>query len=284
MKNNIKDVLSKFASTSFFKELVIPKMIQIAFGIVILYIANLLGKYFVALIEKKTAIKPNERKDTKQIRLGHRIAANIAYYGTLVVGVLILLKLFGIETASVIAVFGASGLAIGLAVQGTLTDLTSGILMALNRTIHMGEILQFGETTGRVVDFNMLNTTLEDVDTKALLQIPNRRFQDTIVVNLTRQTGRINMNVSIANSRENPPIERIIEILQAAVQKHPAALNKASIEVEDMSKGATVVNLKIPAKYYPSLQGEFGTYIRKELEKERVMLFSRNIREFFSVN
>jgi len=279
-KTTLMTKLSNFASTSFFQETVVPKIIQVLFGLFILYSSHILGKYFVRLIENKAS---THETDTKQIRVGHRIAANISYYTTLLFGVLIILKLFGIETASVIAILGASSVAIGLALQGTLQDLTSGILMAFNRTINIGETLQFGDIVGRVVDFNMLNTTLEDVKTKALVQIPNRRFQDTFVINLTRQVGNINMNVAIANTRENPPIERIIEVMHEAIQKHPSTLGEASIEVGDLASGATLVNLKIPAKYYPDLQGEYGTYIRRAFDRENILLHTRNIREYFTV-
>lgn len=279
---HVKDKLTIFVSTSFFQETVVPKIFQVFLGLLIMYLSHLFGRYLVRVIERKAVDSKKKLKDDKQIRVGHRIAANISYYTTLVVGILIILKLFGIETASLIAVLGASSVAIGLALQGTLQDLTSGILMAFHRTINMGEVLQFGEITGRVVDFNMLNTTLEDVRTKALVQIPNRRFQDTFVVNLTRQVGNISMNVAIANTKDNPPIEKTIKILQEAIQKHPSTLGKASIEVGDLSMGSTIVNLKIPAKYYPDLQGEYGTYIRKALDKEKIRLHSRNIREYFT--
>jgi small conductance mechanosensitive channel len=275
----IKDILPRVSARTFVHNYILPRFLQILLGLLILYICHLLGSYFTKLIHQRT--RPADEKTTKQMRVAQRVAGNIVYYGTLVIGVMIILKLFGIETASVIALFGASGLAIGLALQGTLTDLASGILMAMNKTVHIGETVQFDEVTGKVIDFNLLNTTLEDVNTKSILQIPNRRFQDTIFHNLTRQTGVINMFISISNTQGNVNIERVIEIIQKAVQKHPSTLGEASIEVADMSKGSTIINVKVPAKYYPSLQGEIGTHIRIALEKEHVQL-SRGIQERFT--
>jgi len=129
MKINFKKIiLSKY-----FQNNIIPNIINIIIAIIILIIFHFIGKYcYNIVINYKNNLEKNEKEN---INLAYKVTAYLIYYLILLFGFLVILKIFGIETASIIALFGASGIAIGLAFQGILIDLISGILLAIQQTI-----------------------------------------------------------------------------------------------------------------------------------------------------
>ena len=80
--------------------------------------------------------------------------------------------MFGIETTSFIAVFGALALAIGMALQGSLGHFASGVLLLIFRPYKVGDLVTVGGETGTVVELQVFNTVLQTLDNKRII-IPN---------------------------------------------------------------------------------------------------------------
>ena len=119
-----------------------------------------------------------------------RFFSKIERYGLLVlVGVTVLAQ-FGVQTASIIAALGAVGLAIGLALQGTLQNIAAGIMLLVLRPFRVGEYIQAGEVTGTVREIGLFATELKTFDGLYVLA-PNSELWKSPVTNFTRNPERL---------------------------------------------------------------------------------------------
>jgi len=113
-----------------------------------------------------------------------KFTRNIAYALVLVFMVLAVLARLGIQTASFIAVLGAAGLAISLALQSTLANVASGVLLILFRPYKIGDVIKVAGFEGTVNEIQVFATILHTADKKRVI-IPNAKVTGDIIVNET---------------------------------------------------------------------------------------------------
>jgi len=151
---------------------------KIAAALVILLVGLWLARHVSRLIEK-TMIKA---KVDATLAVFTR---NVIYAAFMVFTVLAALSQVGIQTASFIAVLGAAGLAIGLALQGTLANLASGVLLILFRPYKVGDSIKVGGFEGTVQELQVFSTILMSADNKRII-IPNAKITSDSIVNSTK--------------------------------------------------------------------------------------------------
>lgn len=115
--------------------------------------------------------------------------ASILRYVIIIITVLAVLGKFGVETTSFIAIFGAAGLAIGLALQGTLSNLAAGVMMMIFRPFKIGDFVEIAGTTGSVTRVTMFITELTTPDNIQRL-IPNGDVWGSIISNYAAHDTR----------------------------------------------------------------------------------------------
>jgi len=115
----------------------------------------------------------------------------IIYYSIIVFGLIVSLVNLGFNVATIIALLGSVGLALGLALQETLKNMISGIYIGINKLFRIGDIISLkpliGNTSitwGRITDFNLYYTTVVDTDNQ-ITMIPNSMIQNNILTNIT---------------------------------------------------------------------------------------------------
>jgi small conductance mechanosensitive channel len=106
--------------------------------------------------------------------------ANGARYAVLVFTIIAVLTTFGIETTSFVAMLGAIGLAIGLALQGTLSNLAAGIMLVVFRPFHVGDRVEVLTAAGTICEVNLFYTEL-DADGGGRVVVPNGKLWGEIV-------------------------------------------------------------------------------------------------------
>ena len=138
------------------------------------------------------------------------------HYLILAVVLIAVLQLFGIETTSLVAVIGAAGLAVGLALQGTLSSFAAGVLLLITRPFEKGHLVTIGGSTGIVYELTLFSTTLNTPDNIRII-IPNSAvYGDTITNFHANETRRIDLVVGISYDDEiGHAIGLIHEILDA---------------------------------------------------------------------
>lgn len=161
-------------------------VIQYGWNIVAAIILFFIGKVISRLISggvHKLLIK--RKVDTTIV---HFITALIRYI-TLAFAVVAALGRLGIETSSIIAVIGAAGLAIGLALQSSLSNFAAGVLLVSLRPFRAGETVQVGAITGTVQQVHIFSTTLLTSDNKEVV-IPNGKIIADNIINYSRHAYR----------------------------------------------------------------------------------------------
>lgn len=116
-------------------------------------------------------------------------AASIIRWAILLVVLVAVLGIFGIEATSLVAMLGAATLAIGLALQGTLSDLAAGFMLILFRPYKLGQYVDVGGTSGTVVDLNLFVTELVTPDNVQII-IPNGQAWGSVITNYSAHETR----------------------------------------------------------------------------------------------
>lgn len=145
----------------------------------------------------------------------------------LIITILAVLSQFGVETTSIVAVLGASALAIGLALQGTLSNVAAGVMLLLLRPFRVGDAVSIGGTMGVVDAIGLFTTEMHSFDNIGI-SMPNSKVWGTEIQNLNRfDTRRVDMEFGIGYGDDMDKAIKIIkEILDEdeRILKDPAPL------------------------------------------------------------
>ena len=141
--------------------------------------------------------------------------SSLVYYLALAVVVIAVLSLFGIQTTSLVAILGAAGLAIGLALQGTLSHFAAGIMLLIFRPFKVGDFVEVGGTTGKVEEVGVFTTTLKSPD-NVKITVPNSQIYGATIKNYNGyDIRRVDMVMGISYSDDiGKAIETIGDILE----------------------------------------------------------------------
>ncbi len=115
--------------------------------------------------------------------------SSIAKYAILAVVIIAVLQVFGFQATSLVAVLGAASLAIGLALQGTLSDIAAGVMLIFFRPYKLGQYVDIGGTSGTVKDLNIFTTELVTPDNVSII-MPNSQAWGAIITNYSANTTR----------------------------------------------------------------------------------------------
>ena len=124
--------------------------------------------------------------------------------------IIIVAGILGFETTSLIALLGAGGLAIGLALQGSLSNFAGGVIILTFKPFKVEDVIQWGEDVGLVESINILYTELKLFDNK-VITVPNGQLANSKVVNFTRKDRRrVEMKVGISYSSSIPKAREVV--------------------------------------------------------------------------
>jgi small conductance mechanosensitive channel len=135
------------------------------------WVAQFIGKFLQQSMEK-AKVNPTLASFTK----------NVVYYGILVFVAIASLNKLGVETNSFVAVIGAAGLAVGLALQGSLANFAAGVMIVLFQPFQVGDRIEAGGAIGRVQEIQIFSTIIMS-DDKTKIIVPNAKVTaDKIVI------------------------------------------------------------------------------------------------------
>lgn len=150
-----------------------------AVGQVVLAAVIVIVGFFVAGFVKRRIIQVSERSRHFDKTMG-RFLASFARYGILALTFVFILQNFGFQTTSLVALLGAAGLAVGLALQGVLSGVASGFMLVLFRPIKVGDFIEVNGYMGTVMDVSIFTTELATISNTQVI-IPNTDvWQNTI--------------------------------------------------------------------------------------------------------
>lgn len=163
-------------------------------------------------------------------------------YGVIAFTVIAALGRIGVQTASVIAVLGAAGLAVGLALQGSLSNLAAGVLLVTFRPFRTGEFVDLGGVMGTVLHVQIFSTTLRTADGKIVV-VPNGKIISGNIVNFSREPVR--RNEFIIGVAYEADVDEVIALLQQVVEADSRVLKDKGIQIGLNELAASSMNFVV---------------------------------------
>lgn len=148
-------------------------------------------------------------------------ASSLVRWGILLVVLIAVLGIFGIQATSLVAVLGAASLAIGLALQGTLSDLAAGVMLIVFRPYKLGNFVDIGGTAGTVKDITLFTTELVTPDNVQII-VPNGKAWGAIITNYSaHETRRVDLTFGIDYGDDaDAAIDLILSLAKADERVH----------------------------------------------------------------
>ncbi|MFM4957961.1 mechanosensitive ion channel domain-containing protein [Aeromonas veronii] len=167
---------------------------------------------------------------------------SILKYAILVFVVIAALGRVGVQTASFVAIIGAAGLAIGLALQGSLSNFAAGFLLIIFRPIKAGEFIEVAGTSGVVQSVQLFTTTLTSGDNKMVV-VPNSAILNGTIVNYSRMdTRRVDMTFGIGYGSD---LRKAKQILERLVNEEPRILKDPAATIAVAALADSSVNIVV---------------------------------------
>jgi small conductance mechanosensitive channel len=152
------------------------------------------------------------------------------------------LSKFGIQTTSLIAVLGAAGLAVGLALQGSLSNFASGVMILIFRPVRIGDLVETGGYLGIIKEIGIFVTIMDTLDNKKII-VPNSVITGGIINNVNGNgTRRVDMTAGISYSDDMTKAKGILEDILAS---HPKVLKDPAPNVAVSELGDSSVNFVV---------------------------------------
>jgi small conductance mechanosensitive channel len=193
--------------------------------------------------------------------------SSLIYYLLLTFLILAVLSLFGIQTTSFIAVLGAAGLAVGLALQGTLGNFAAGVMLLIFRPFKIGDYIEAGGAAGTVQEIAIFSTTLHSPD-NVRITVPNSSVYGSMVKNYSyNETRRNDMVFGISYDDD---ISKAVDVIQRALDADDRVLQDPAPVIAVGELADSSVNLLVrpwcKGADYWGLRWDLTRKIKEDLE------------------
>jgi len=185
------------------------------------------------------------------VRLNHDqtvapIVGQVVQYAILFVTIIVVLGQFGVQTASILAVLGAAGLAIALSLQGTLSNIAAGIMLVFLRPFNAGDYIDAEGIVGTVVEIGLFSTQLRTRD-GIYIFAPNSKLSNAKILNYSRERSRI-VEVTF-NVPRSADIDQVrASVVRSLQTDYSASGAKPEVLVETLSDSSVTLSARVPVK------------------------------------
>ena len=212
-----------------------------------LYGLNILGAIVILIlgriisgIAKKIIGNIMKRNKVEQTLIS--FVTSFSYFAMMTFVIIAAVKQLGIQTASFIAVLGAAGLAVGLALQGSLSNFAAGVLMIIFKPVKVGDYIEAGGAAGVVEEVSIFTTIIKTPDNKKMI-VPNSKVTGDNIVNYTaNDTRRVDIVAGVSYGDDIDKVRKVLSEILAEderILKDPAPMI-GLIELADSSVNFTV--------------------------------------------
>jgi small conductance mechanosensitive channel len=246
--------------------------VETAGGLIIEYGMSVIGAIVLFIVGRIIAGWSRSRLTKVLTKAGTDLSlvpffASMLYYLILGVVLVAVLNLFGIETTSLIAIFASAGLAVGLALQGTLSNFAAGVMLLVFRPIRVGDFVEVAGQAGTVKEIAIFNTIMHTGDNVRIV-IPNGAIYGDVVKNYSyNDTRRIDLVMGIGYGDD---IGQAIQIIERVVTGDSRTLTDPAPVIAVAELGDSSVNLVVRpwcnASDYWALRWDLTRKLKEELE------------------
>ena len=279
-QGNYQEAWDKFWATYSNSILHFGKILVLTLLIILiaLFVGRVVRKIIQGAVAKVPSLDPSVGK----------IFYSIARTFIWLFAVLIILDLFGFNTASLLTVLGAAGLAVGLAMKDSLSNIAAGLMLLLLRPYKVGDYVDCGSVSGTIKEMGLFTTTLSTPD-GIFIAAPNSVIFGTPVKNYSRnETRRVDITVGISYGDSLP---QGIKILQGLLEKNQIILKDPApqVLVADLADSSVNLTLRfwVPTAKYWDAYWEIKGQLKETIESaglnipfpQRVITFANAIPE-----
>ena len=171
-----------------------------------------------------------------------KFVGNITYIALIVIVVIAALNQLGIQTTSFIAIIGAAGLAIGLALQGSLANFAAGVLMIIFRPFKVGDYVEGAGAAGTVEEISIFTTVLKSPDNKIII-VPNAKITGDNIVNYSaKDSRRLDLVIGVSYSDD---LQKVKEVLYDILKNDDRILKDPAPTVGVLELADSSVNFAV---------------------------------------
>jgi potassium efflux system protein len=196
------------------------------------------------------------------VDLGARHSLSVfTQYAVVVVGLLITLRLLGIDLTTLAIFAGALGVGIGFGLQNIANNLVSGILLLIERPLRSGDIINIGNREGLVTRMGMRSLTIKNWDYQDVI-IPNSEIIGSAFINWTHSDNVLRTKLTLGVSYDNDPYQAK-QVIEQVLKAHPAVLKNPAPAVWLSDLGSSSVNFHV--QYYFDLKQHNGLEVKSQI-------------------
>jgi small conductance mechanosensitive channel len=233
---------------------------------IFLAMAIVVASVVIARFVKRSIIGANEKMQRIDATLMPLISAMAAYL-VYTLGLLIVLDVFGVNTNSIIALLGAAGIAVGLALKDTLSNIAAGIMLLFLRPFTVGDFITCGDVSGSVREIGVFVTVIETAD-GLYISAPNNSLWGGAIKNFTRN-GKRRMEITVGIDYQDS-IEVGLKVLLAVAATESRLLADPAPQVMVFSMGDSSINLQLrmwaPVDVYWEIYWAMNRKVKEEIE------------------
>ncbi|NOH33193.1 small-conductance mechanosensitive channel MscS [Vibrio chagasii] len=245
-------------------DLFIQYGVNIISALVILFIGNLIVK---AVANSVAKVLQKKKMDRAVVEFIHGLVRYLLFVIVLIAA----LGRLGVQTASVVAVIGAAGLAVGLALQGSLSNFAAGVLIVAFRPFKSGDYVEIGGVAGSVDSIQIFQTVLTTPDNKMVV-VPNGSVIGSPITNYSRHaTRRIDLMIGVSYGAD---LQKTKELLTKICESDERVLADPGVQVGVHTLADSSVNLVVrpwvSTEEYWDVYFDLMQAIKEGLDKEGI--------------
>jgi len=221
-------------------------------------LALLIGFWIIGKIERILGTALQKRKVDPSL---HGFLRSIVGVGLKIVLIISCAGMVGFQSSSLVAIIGAAGLAVGLALQGSLANFAGGVLILMFKPYKVGDLVQIQGNTGHVTEIQIFNTILKTSDGKIVI-IPNAKCSNDTITNLSR-TGALRVDL-ICKIAFDEDFNKVKALIMHVLQSDPKVLKDPApdVTVLEYQEGSLVLAVRPYATDVDYWDVYFNTYSR----------------------
>lgn len=223
------------------------QVLETVWELVVIYGLKVLAAIVILVVGRwvSMALRKLVRRLMRRAEIDETIVSfvgNLVYVALLAFVVIAALSQLGIQTTSFIAILGAAGLAVGLALQGSLANFAAGFLMIIFRPFRVGDYIEGGGVAGTVEEIQIFTTTLKTPDNKTVI-VPNAKMTGDNIVNWsTKGTRRVDMVFGIGYGDD---IDKARQTITATLAEDDRILKEPATVIAVVELGDSSVNFVV---------------------------------------
>lgn len=254
-------------------EIAIGYSISFVFALLIFFIGKWISKSVVKILGK--ALRKVGGVDETLVKF----LENIVYYALLTVVIIAALNKLGIATTSFLAILGAAGLAVGLALKDSLGNFASGVMIIIFKPFRVGDFVTAGGVTGSVSEVGIFNSVFVTGDNQRII-VPNSSITSGSITNVNANNTR-RVDIVVAISYEDS-IKNAKDVLTNIINSNPKVLKDKGfgISVTDLAETSVKLGVNVWAKSsdYGSLKAELLEEIKIKFDEVGITIpYSKNV-------